>query len=47
MVVSITRDDQAFIPISGTEFQEGDLLNLVVQSSAMERLEELLGMERR
>jgi len=47
MVVSVTRNEQAFIPISGTEFQEGDLLHLVVHSSAMERLEELLGMERR
>lgn len=47
VVISITRDDQAFIPVSGTEFQEGDRINLAVLSSAMERLEELLGMERR
>ena len=47
MVVSITRNEQAFIPVSGTDFQEGDILNLVVLSSAMERLEALLGMERR
>jgi trk system potassium uptake protein TrkA len=47
MVVSIVRSEQAFIPVSGTEFQEGDILNLAVLSSAMERLEELLGMERR
>lgn len=47
MVVSIVRAEQAFIPVSGTDFQEGDILNLVVLSSAMERLEELLGMERR
>jgi trk/ktr system potassium uptake protein len=47
MVVSIIRNEQAFIPIIGTEFQEGDLLNLVVLSSAMGRLEEMLGMERR
>ena len=46
MVVSVTRNEQAFIPISGTEFQEGDVLHLVVQSSALERLEELLGTER-
>jgi len=46
MVVSVTRNEQAFIPISGTEFQEGDLLDLVAQSSAMERLEALLGTER-
>ena len=47
MVVAITRNDQAFIPPSGTEFHEGDLVNLVVLSSAMNRLEELLGMEGR
>ena len=47
LVVSITRNEQAFIPITGTVFQEGDLLKLVVLSSAMERLEEMLGLERR
>jgi len=47
MVISIARNQQAFIPIIGTEFQEGDLINLVVLSSAMERLEEMLGLERR
>lgn len=47
MVASITRNEQAFIPIIGTVFQDGDLLNLVVLSSAMERLEEMLGIERR
>jgi trk system potassium uptake protein TrkA len=47
MVVSITRDDHAFVPSSGTEFHEGDLVHLVVLSSAMDRLEDLLGMEGR
>jgi trk system potassium uptake protein len=47
LVASITRNGQAFIPIIGTVFQEGDLLNLVVLSSAMIRLEEMLGLERR
>jgi trk system potassium uptake protein TrkA len=47
MVISITRKEQAFIPIMGTEFQEGDMLNLVVLSTAMDRLEEMLGLERR
>jgi trk system potassium uptake protein TrkA len=46
MVASIVRNEQAFIPVSGTDFQEGDILNLIVLSSAMERLEALLGMER-
>jgi trk system potassium uptake protein TrkA len=47
MVVSITRDDHAFVPASGTEFHEGDLVHLVVLSSSMQRLEELLGVEGR
>jgi trk system potassium uptake protein TrkA len=47
MVASITRNGQAFIPIVGTVFQDGDFLNLVVLSSAMGRLEEMLGLERR
>ncbi len=46
LVVAITRNDKAFIPASGTEIQEGDLLHVTVLSSAMERLEELLGIER-
>lgn len=47
MVIAITRDDTALMPISGTEFQDGDLLHLAVISTAMTRLEELLGLERR
>lgn len=47
MVVAITRNDHAFVPATGTEFHEGDLVHLVVLSSAMDRLEELLGMEGR
>ncbi len=40
---SITRQDRAFIPFSGTEFQAGDLLNLTVAASAIERMKLLLG----
>jgi trk/ktr system potassium uptake protein len=47
MVVSITRADKAFIPEPGTEFQDGDLLHLVVLTSSMNRLEDMLGLERR
>ncbi len=43
MVIAITRNDQTFIPISGTEFQEGDSAYLTAIPSAMPRLEELLG----
>lgn len=45
-VTAITRNDHTFIPVSGTEFQEGDVIYVAVISSAMDRLEELLGMER-
>jgi trk system potassium uptake protein TrkA len=45
-VTAITRNGHTFIPVSGTEFQEGDLLYIAVIPSAMNRLEELLGMER-
>ena len=47
MVIAITRSDQAFVPPSGTEFRDGDQVNLVVLSSAMDRLQDLLGMEGR
>jgi trk system potassium uptake protein TrkA len=46
MVVAITRDDQTFIPVSGTEFHEGDVVYLTVIPSSMNRLEQLLGIER-
>ena len=46
-VTAITRSDRTFIPVSGTEFQDGDILYLAVIPSAMNRLEEMLGIERR
>ena len=47
MVIAITRNDQTFMPVSGTEFQEGDVIHLTVIPSSMNRLEEMLGIERR
>jgi len=46
MVAAITRNDQTFIPVSGTDFREGDAAFILVNPSAMSRLEEMLGMER-
>lgn len=46
MVIAITRNDQTFIPVSGTEFHEGDVVYLTIIPSSMSRLEELLGIER-
>jgi trk system potassium uptake protein len=45
-ITAITRNDHTFIPVSGTEFQEGDIIYLAIIPSAMVRLEELLGIER-
>ena len=45
-VTAVTRENHTFIPVSGTEFQEGDVIYLTVIPSAMERLENLLGIER-
>jgi trk system potassium uptake protein TrkA len=45
-VTAITRNDHTFLPVSGTEFQEGDIIYLAVIPSSMLRLEELLGIER-
>lgn len=46
MVVAITRSDRTFIPVSGTEFREGDVVYLAVIPTSMNRLEEMLGIER-
>jgi trk system potassium uptake protein TrkA len=47
MLISIARNERAFIPTTGTVFQDGDVLKLVILSSSMDRLEEMLGFERR
>jgi trk system potassium uptake protein TrkA len=46
-VVSITRSNEAFVPRAGTEFQAEDLICLSVLATAMSRLEDMLGLERR
>jgi trk system potassium uptake protein TrkA len=43
-VISITRQGQAFLAISGTELRAGDMLHLAVLSSSMERLKTMLGL---
>jgi trk system potassium uptake protein TrkA len=47
LTVAITRNNETFIPVSGAEFRDGDVVYLTVIPSAMARLEELLGIERR
>jgi trk system potassium uptake protein TrkA len=43
-VVAVTRAGQAFLPALGTQVQANDLIHLAVLSSAMERLETMLGL---
>lgn len=43
-VIAITRKNRAFLPASGTEFQKGDVIHLVVLAEAMERIKTLLGL---
>jgi len=44
MVVSITREGKAFLPVTGTEFREGDILHVAVMASSMDRFTTLLGL---
>jgi trk system potassium uptake protein len=44
IVIAITREQKAFLPSEGTEFHEGDILHLAVQSSALARLQDMLGL---
>ena len=44
-VFAITRQGQAFIPLSGTEFQAGDTIHLAILASSMDRFKDLLGLD--
>ncbi len=43
-VITITREGKAQLPLLGTIFRTGDVLHLAVLSSAMNRIERLLGI---
>lgn len=43
-ITTITRQGQAFIPISGTEFRDGDILHVTVLATAMDRFKTMLGL---
>jgi trk system potassium uptake protein TrkA len=43
-VVAINRDGEALMPTLGTEFKRNDMVYFAVQTSAMDRLESLLGV---
>ena len=44
-VAALTRGDRAFIPTLGTALKDRDIAHLTVLASAMERLEEWLGLD--
>lgn len=46
MAIAVTRNGHTFIPVPGSEFEEGDVAYLTAIPSAMSRLEALLGIER-
>jgi hypothetical protein len=43
-VIGVTRQGRAFIAISGTEFQQGDMIHAVVLTAAMDRFKSMLGL---
>lgn len=44
-VIAITRQGQAFIPLTGSDFRAGDTIHLAVLTSSMERFKKLLGLD--
>jgi trk system potassium uptake protein TrkA len=44
IVVAITRQGAAFIPTTGSQFKEGDILQVALQASSLERFKTLLGL---
>jgi trk system potassium uptake protein len=44
-VVAVTRRGKTFLPLLGTELQQGDLVHLAVHAASSQRLKLLLGLE--
>jgi trk system potassium uptake protein TrkA len=44
-VVAITREGRAFLPTSGSQFRDGDVIHLAVLASSIDRIRELLGLQ--
>jgi trk system potassium uptake protein TrkA len=42
-VAAISRQGKAFIPTSGAEFRDGDVIHLVILADSMDRFKTLLG----
>lgn len=45
IVTSIIRLGRAFVPLSGAELRDGDILYITLQASAMDRFRDLLGLD--
>ncbi|MDY6796468.1 MAG: TrkA family potassium uptake protein [Actinomycetota bacterium] len=43
-VISVVRNNSAFVATSGTEFQEGDILHIAVSKESEGKMERLLGL---
>jgi trk system potassium uptake protein TrkA len=44
-VVAVTRDGCAFLPTSGSQFRDGDVIHLAVLATSIDRIRELLGIQ--
>lgn len=44
VTVAITRQGAAFIPTTGSQFKDGDIIHVVILASALERFKTLLGL---
>jgi trk system potassium uptake protein TrkA len=45
IIAAITREGKAFIPASGSQFRNGDVIHLTILASALDRFKTLLGLE--
>lgn len=44
VVVAITRQGAAFLPTSGSQFKDGDIIHVAILATALERFKNLLGL---
>ena len=45
LVLALTRQGKAFIPLSGTDLRAGDVIHLVVLATSLERFKQIFGLE--
>lgn len=44
-VVAITREGRAFLPMSGSQFRDRDMIHLAVLATSLDRVRDLLGLQ--